>query len=628
MSGVRMINRILVLCVMFVGIGGCEPASSPPKAPPVPGSGQYQGLTPDERQTFYHQSIGTQFIPYDWFVSVKNYSLIAPGKAGKPSPLPGYGDRLVDTVHHYGLIPDPKHPDHLPVGMTKADMADFKTGAKLNPPRIGFNCAFCHTGEFTYKGKPVRIEGGVSQQFNVRFLAAVIKSLSETLKDKVKFAAFAKEVLGREGKPVNPGNMMGLAGQVKQELLRLLALGSLDPLEWGFGRVDALGRGGNLIFSKLNPDNLRYANAPVKMTQIWGAWEYDWVQWNGSIQHPLARNIGQVIGVGADLFTNPDDHLTPKIDPKDPYRSSVDFKGLDTMEALVQKLTPPVWPSEFPPININRASKGRELYVQRCVHCHQDPEVLSKRPARTPQSLHVNMIPLGEIGTDMGQAENFWRRRADSGPLGKGRIEAGPAIALLTTEIMKRGGIKVKQGSNIWRAQIFCDSSTKPEEVKPEKCLGYMARPHKAIWATAPYLHNSSVPTLYDLLSPWEERPRCFEIGPKLEFDPEKVGFTVGPCDLADPGPNPLIVTDPFRFDTGRLGNSNRGHEFRATVRTVDGTPSQNKIPPEKCDLLHNPNPKDPEGSREKLGNGFEGIIGCGFTKDERMDLIEYLKTL
>ena len=47
----------------------------------------------------------------------------------------------------------------------------------------------------------------------------------------------------------------------------------------------------------------------------------------------------------------------------------------------------------------------------------------------------------------------------------------------------------------------------------------------KGIWATAPYLHNGSVPTLWDLLEPVEKRPTQFEIGPN--YNPSgKVGLT------------------------------------------------------------------------------------------------------
>ncbi|WP_224049959.1 di-heme-cytochrome C peroxidase [Pseudomonas aeruginosa] len=80
--------------------------------------------------------------------------------------------------------------------------------------------------------------------------------------------------------------------------------------------------------------------------------------------------------------------------------------------------------------------------------------------------------------------------------------------------------------------------------------LGYIARPLNGIWATAPYLHNGSVPSLYDLLLPQEQRPATFYTG-SHEFDPSRVGY------LTAPGPD-----NAFLFDTHLEGNSNAGHDF------------------------------------------------------------------
>src|SRR5690606_24698234 len=66
-----------------------------------------------------------------------------------------------------------------------------------------------------------------------------------------------------------------------------------------------------------------------------------------------------------------------------------------------------------------------------------------------------------------------------------------------------------------------------------QSLLSYKARSLNGIWATAPYLHNGSVPSLYDLLLPkkrpgdpeeGEYRPDEFMVGSR-EFDPVKVGF-------------------------------------------------------------------------------------------------------
>ncbi|HVF87300.1 MAG TPA: di-heme-cytochrome C peroxidase, partial [Pyrinomonadaceae bacterium] len=107
--------------------------------------------------------------------------------------------------------------------------------------------------------------------------------------------------------------------------------------------------------------------------------------------------------------------------------------------------------------------------------------------------------------------------------------------------------------------------------------LAYRARNMDGIWATAPYLHNNSVPNLYQLLLPVARRDTRFFVG-NLEFDPGVVGFKTAK------------FTGGFEFRTSVAGNSNAGHEFR-------------------------------DGPRGK------GVIGPLLTEAERWAIIEFLKT-
>lgn len=78
----------------------------------------------------------------------------------------------------------------------------------------------------------------------------------------------------------------------------------------------------------------------------------------------------------------------------------------------------------------------------------------------------------------------------------------------------------------------------------------YKGRPLNGIWATAPYLHNGSVPNLYELLLPANERLKHFYVGSR-ELDLKKVGFNTEKTSR-----------HTSLFDTSRLGNSNSGHEY------------------------------------------------------------------
>ncbi len=528
-----------------------------------------QGWTEQDRTQWYHQSAGTQLIPYDWFVALED-------------------EPLKNSFTRTGILADPANQDRLPIGFSKTE------GPSVSEPQVGLTCAFCHTTQFTYQGNQIRIEGGPSLQYNARFLATLLENLGDTValdrssgQLSERFKAFAARVFQRRGQELTPDSVGKLAREVAGLTQELVSRGTKDASSglWGPGRFDALGRGANTVFAPLNPDNLRPANAPVSIPPLWGVWEYDWVQWGGSIQHPLARNIAQVIDVNANIFTSPAPPFGPLIDPADPFRSSVDIPKLKTLEELAHRLQPPRWPKAFPAIDLKLAAKGKDLYhgnrekgiPNLCAHCH----VAHPLPNRHPNgpSLQVSMIPQNEVGTDPLYLKNFSQRTVDRGALGLERVSAGQASEWLTTEIMKRANASddpdYRHLTNKWRDD-----------------LQYIARPHLAVWATAPFLHNGSVPNLYALLSPAKDRPACFYLRPNMEFDPVKVGFVLLECSGSPTFRDPLAG---FEFKTQLPGNSNKGHEFQGSDCSVTAKTA--------------------------------GTLGCELPVADRWAIIEYLKT-
>lgn len=85
---------------------------------------------------------------------------------------------------------------------------------------------------------------------------------------------------------------------------------------------------------------------------------------------------------------------------------------------------------------------------------------------------------------------------------------------------------------------------------------GYVAPKLWGVWSRFPYLHNASVPTIYDLLSAPETRPKKFSMknaGERDRFDEEKLGLTM------------ISTRDILKrrvYDTSRVGHSNQGHYF------------------------------------------------------------------
>ncbi|MGR8951787.1 MAG: di-heme-cytochrome C peroxidase [Gammaproteobacteria bacterium] len=89
----------------------------------------------------------------------------------------------------------------------------------------------------------------------------------------------------------------------------------------------------------------------------------------------------------------------------------------------------------------------------------------------------------------------------------------------------------------------------------PKPVIAYESRVLQGIWATAPYLHNGSVPTLAALLEPAQNRPVEFKIGPA--YDPEKVGLAVEQSKF-----DYVLKTTDCEGANIKSGNSRCGHEF------------------------------------------------------------------
>jgi len=515
-----------------------------------------QGWNTEDRQMFYHTTQGTRVIPYKWFLALERTGL---------SRQPFLADEIVER---YRLIPDPNttnNPDRLPIGLVKEVAPDGEF--------IGVTCAACHTGQIAFNGAKIRIDGGPAMHNINGFFREMFEALSATAVNPLKFRRFSKTVLGERD---NLGERGRLRSQMTATLKTTFAvvikgeLKHLYPTEEGFGRLDALGRGGNLVLARAIGDdrNFAVANAPVGFPHLWGTPSFDWVQYNGSIQQPMARNIGEALGVNAPV--------TLKGNPDDLFQSAVNVQNLHLLEEQVKKLTPPRWPEEIlGRFDKDKAGRGEALYARHCAACHESrlapPNEFGK------QFLRINMFPLNVIGTDPTDATNFNKRVARTGqlalpPVGlPPTVTAASALEAVSSRIAERkyDELRISPEKQIEMNGFRANRIRAP--------LAYRARNMDGIWATAPYLHNNSVPNLYQLLLPAARRDTKFYVG-NLEFDPGVVGFKTAK------------FTGGFEFHTSVAGNSNAGHEFR-------------------------------DGPRGK------SVIGPLLTDAERWAIVEFLKT-
>ena len=565
--------RIGLAGVFLVTLGALGCATLPDYTPANQVVLADQGWTPTEREQFYHTSQGTLLLPRSWLLALEQPGISLEGASRFAA---------ADYLARFGFIPSERsqaNPDGLPVGFA-TDTVVPADGAPRAEVVVGLSCAACHTGQVEYKGRAVRIDGGPAMADLGTFQSQMGLALFVTLNSDVRFARFARRVLASEGVP----DTEDARAELKQRLGAGIERGAAEardnlyPVAEGYGRLDALGRGGNFLFglSLRDPRNLAVADGPVSFPALWDAPWFDWVQYNGAIRQPLARNVAEALGVRSVATLIGSD--------AERYVSSVRVDKIARMEGLLagdrpgSGLRAPRWPEAvLGPIDRPVAERGAARYAALCAGCHDARVAVVPAGADGPgtparQEIVVKMVPLSEIGTDPKAAANFAARRMFVAPGSDQTLSAAQGLQDVTGRVTQRW-FERNAVPEAARRQMTGDRRN--EWRAP---LAYRARSLEGIWATAPYLHNGSVPTLSQMLLPAERRDAVFHTGSK-QFDPVAVGFETTP------------FRGSFRFDTGIPGNLNRGHSF-------GGAP------------------------------GAPGVIGPELTETERRELLEYLKTL
>jgi hypothetical protein len=592
----RLLFRLLMLVAVLSGLGLAVVLYyvANPKLPTWSPAQQVHYLeqwSAEDRQAYYFTPQGTQVkgLRYDWFNALE--LPFSQQRFASPEYLARFGF-LIDP----GQKATPDNPGNLPVGFARHQNPGSQDEF------LDITCAACHTGELRFNGQAIRIDGGSAQHVlpssvptlkGGSFGQAMVASLTSTYLNPWKFERFARNVLGED----YDARHQQLREDFKASLVTFVKVAwndthrGLYPTEEGPGRTDAFGRIANATFGDaISADNYRVANAPVDYPQLWDMWTFDWVQWNGSAQQPMARNIGESLGVGATLSFFDANGQPLKGDGR--YPSSVRLRDLHQIEETLQRLKPPAWPEALlGAVDKPLAAKGRELFGENCAGCHLPRTVESD--GRWVQ--HLKMLPVDFIGTDPGAANNIADHRFDlsalqwdlaelkqldvhlqptpTEPLDLSRLSSAKGLAYITAFVGNRAYVD----ANIPAAeQPAMNGFGLPIGVR--ELRAYKARPLAGIWATAPFLHNGSVPSIYQLLSPQDERATTFYKG-TFEYDPQHLGYRTE------------AFTNGFVFDTRITGNHNSGHEFRAGQR----------------------------------GNG---VIGRLLQPQERWALLEYLKVL
>jgi mono/diheme cytochrome c family protein len=183
--------------------------------------------------------------------------------------------------------------------------------------------------------------------------------------------------------------------------------------------------------------------------------------------------------------------------------------------AWLRDLKPPSYPGK---IDQQLAKEGMSVFHSNCQKCHGSYGEKGTYPNK--------LVPLNEVGTD-------------------------PTYALYA----------MASPVNEWyNASWFAQSEPRAES-RPSPA--YIAPPLDGIWATAPFLHNGSVPTLQALLDSrlrpvyWERDYDCDQ------YDLEMIGW---------PYTEKSRAGGRYTYDTSLPGYGNAGHTFGDSLSSRDRT--------------------------------------------------------
>ncbi len=191
------------------------------------------------------------------------------------------------------------------------------------------------------------------------------------------------------------------------------------------------------------------------------------------------------------------------------------------VRAWIESLTPPAWPF---PIDASLAAKGETVFDETCARCHGTYGATGTYPNE--------LVPIGDVGTD----------------------------AMLATGASEFADRYVQ-----WFAHSFWGQVS---QLDPQP--GYIAPPLDGIWATAPYLHNGSVPTLAALLDSTTRPAYWTRTFSSTDYDQAAIGWKFTALDHGQAGVTGSTKTSIY--DTTQPGYGNAGHTFGDALDDDDRT--------------------------------------------------------
>jgi len=373
---------------------------------------------------------------------------------------------------------------------------------RLGVDQVGLNCAFCHTG--TVRGKPdepARIIPGMPA--HQMELQGFLAFLTSCSLDPRLTAKNVVAKAEESGDHIGFIERLLLPASINQVKAQTLVLAArLGPL---LQTPTPWGRGRVDTFNPYKAMQLNWDLAKLPPSELIGAADYPQL-WN---QGPRE---GMHLHWDGNNTSVEERNLSAALGAG-VVPTTVDYDALYRIRDWIKVLQPPKYPWE---INSARAERGQKIYKQYCSSCHE----FGAAKVGTVE-------PIESVGTDPYRLNAY-------------------------TYIFS---------TNQWA--LYPESEHRVTHFR--KTYGYANQPLDGVWLRAPYLHNGSVPTMWDLLMPPKDRPASFYRGYDV-FDQKNLGFIAQGPEAEQAG---------TFYDTKAPGNGNGGHLWGTNLR-----------PEEKWDLL------------------------------------------
>jgi mono/diheme cytochrome c family protein len=206
-----------------------------------------------------------------------------------------------------------------------------------------------------------------------------------------------------------------------------------------------------------------------------------------------------------------------------PVNSGEYVRGQESTFADIRAYLLTLQPPKYPfPIDRKLAARGKAVFNDTCSRCHGTYGEKWTYPSR--------VVPLQQIGTDPTLAKALWDK--DS----------------------------IERYKRSWLGQ---EKDRDGNLLEGTDVVGYQAPPLDGVWATAPYLHNGSVPTVYHVLNS-KARPKVYTRSygtEKEDYDSEKLGWKIKVLEKS-PDAKRSGYEKRKVYDTTRPGRGNAGHPF------------------------------------------------------------------